>query len=101
MAMVKDIILDDGYDLTIKDGDFLIRESDEQHIILLINTFVGDWKLFPFCGVGIIRYLSSSGQQQTLRRAIEVQLQSDGYSKPEVVLKDNAIYYLDAKRVNV
>lgn len=97
---VKDIILDDDNDLVVKNGDFLVRESDEQHIVLIINTFVGDWKLFPFCGVGIIRYVSSSGQQQTLRRAIEVQLQADGFSKPNVVLKDNAIYYIDTERVN-
>lgn len=101
MAMVKDIILDDDNDTVIKNGDFLVRESDEQHIILIINLFVGDIKLFPFCGVGAIRYLSSSGQQQTLRRSIEVQLQADGYSKPDVILKNNSIYYVDAKRVNV
>jgi hypothetical protein len=101
MEAVKDIILDDDNDLIVKNGDFLVRESDEQHIVLIINTFVGDWKLFPFCGVGIIRYISSSGQQQTLRRSIEVQLQADGYDKPEVLLRDNAIYSINTKRVNV
>lgn len=98
--MVKDIILDDSNDLVINSsGDFDVKDSDQQHVILLINTFVGQWKQDPFVGVGIINYLASSGQQQTLKREITVQMIADGYQVNEIILKDNALYYIDANRV--
>lgn len=100
MATVKDIILNEENDLIINEtGDFLIKESDQQHIVLIINTFIGDWKNHPYCGVGIIRYLSASGQHQTLRRNISVQLEADGYNVNDVVLKGNQLYYVNAERV--
>ena len=98
--MVKDIILDDDNDLVINSlGDFDVKDSDQQHVVLLINTFIGQWKQFPYCGVGIIRYLNSSGQQQTLRRNITVQMIADGYKVNEIILKENSLYYIDAKRI--
>ncbi|MEO6901543.1 MAG: oxidase [Bacteroidia bacterium] len=96
---VKDIILDDDNDLEIQNGDFVISLSDQQHVVLILNTTVGEWKLSPLTGVGIQKYISSSGQQQTLKRSIEVQLQADGYEKPDVILKGNEVYYLSSKRV--
>lgn len=98
--MVKDIILDNDNDLTINsDGDFMVADSDQQHIILLLNTSFGQWKEFPFCGLGIIRYLNSSGQQQTLRRAITVQLIADGYNVKDVTFRNGEIYNIDATRI--
>ena len=98
--MVKDIILEEDNDLSINsDGDFLVADSDQQHVILLLNTFFGQWKEFPFCGLGIIRYLNSSGQQQTLRRAITVQLIADGYDVKDVTFKSGELYNIDATRI--
>ena len=98
--MVKDIILDDSNDLVINSlGDFDVKDSDQQHVVLIINTFLGHWKQSPFLGVGIIRYLNSSGQQQVLKRNITVQMIADGYSVREIILKDNELYYIDANRL--
>lgn len=98
--MVKDIILDDDNDLVINAlGDFDVKDSDQQHVVLLINTYLGQWKQFPFLGVGIIQYLNSSGQQQVLKRAITVQMIADGYAVRDIIIKDNALYYIDANRV--
>jgi hypothetical protein len=97
--MVKDIILDEDNDLTINSlGDFTINDSDQQHVILLINTSFGQWKQFPFCGLGIIRYLNGSGQQQSLRRAITVHLTADGYNVKDVVFRAGELYNIDAFR---
>ena len=75
-----------GNDLFIKDGDFAIAESDTQHIADTMNAFAGWWKEFPADGVGVFSYLGSSGQEQTLKRAIQIELKKDGYnvSNPEV-----------------
>jgi hypothetical protein len=102
MEMVKDIILDDLGDLSFENGDFKVAESDQQHCILLINTFAGNWKQSPLCGVGIIQYLASAGQGAALKRSINIQLKADGYTKIDVVLKENSSgkfeYYLTAER---
>jgi hypothetical protein len=101
--MVKDIILNDSGDLSFENGDFKIGDSDQQHVILLINTYAGAWKQNPTCGVGIMQYLCSSGQGATLRRSIEVQLKADGYNVGDVTLQENPNgyfdYSLDAERL--
>lgn len=68
-----------GNDLRIQNGDFIIGESDQQHIADTINAFPGWWKQFPADGVGVLRYLRSSGQQQKLCQEVKLQLQADGY----------------------
>lgn len=75
-----------GNDLLIIDGDFAIAESDTQHIADTLNSFAGWWKEFPSDGVGVFGFYSSAGQEQDLKRAIQIQLSSDGYtvSNPEV-----------------
>lgn len=78
MASNLDIALFQN-DLQIRDGDFIIAESDEQHVADTINAFPGWWKEFPADGVGIFAYLNSSGQEQALARSIKINLTSDGY----------------------
>lgn len=100
--MVKDIILDDLGDLEIKNGDFYLADSDQQHVILIINTQVGDWKQYPTLGVGIINYLASSGKSSELKRSISLQLTADGYKVNDVVLTQNGETYeysIDAYRI--
>lgn len=81
---VKDILLDDSNDLIIQNGDFKVGESDPQHIQLIIESYIGSWKQFPLLGVGISFYKNSSGQSLALKRSIAIQLETDGYDKPDV-----------------
>lgn len=101
--MLKDIILDenDGYDLSIKNGDFEVSESDAQHQILIINTWLGSWKQYPLQGVGILNYLKSSGQADNLKREISVKLISDGYKVNSIKINANDLteYTIDAERL--
>lgn len=78
MASNLDIALFQN-DLQIQDGDFVIGESDQQHVADTINAFPGWWKEFPADGVGVFAYLNSAGQEQTLARSIKINLTSDGY----------------------
>lgn len=84
MAINKDFELNEN-DLVIKDGDFVIAESDQQHIEDTINAFPGWWKENPADGVGVFQYVNSAGQEQTIRREIQIQLQSDNYQSSPVV----------------
>jgi len=76
----KDIELNSSLDLNISNGDFVVSESTQQEILLIVNTEVGSWKEFPLCGVGIDKYINSSGQQGKLKREISIQLEQDGLS---------------------
>jgi len=73
-------------DLLIINGDLAFGLSDVQHIQDTINAFPGWWKNYPADGVGVFQYLNSSGQEQTLKRALVINLQSDGYqvTNPQV-----------------
>lgn len=87
--MIQDITLDENLDLLIEDGDFVISDSIQQEILLLINTSVGSWKQSPLMGVGIQYYLRSAGQGQSLRRNINVNLEADGLISDEVIVNAN------------
>lgn len=73
-------------DIYITGGDFAVTESDTQHIADTINAFPGWWKENPQDGVGVYAYLGSPGQDQALKRSMQIQLTSDGYkvSNPTV-----------------
>jgi len=52
-------------------------------------------------GVGIQQYVSSSGQVDALKRAINIQLASDGYKVNDIIVRgqnESFEYYLDAIR---
>lgn len=80
-------------DLLCQNGDIAIAESDVQHIEDTINAFPGWWKNNPQDGVGIFQYVNSIGQEQVIKRAIQINLQSDGYSvsNPEVNVAGSTI----------
>lgn len=75
-----------GNDLLIQNGDLAISESDTQHIADTLNAFPGWWKENPADGVGVFAFFNSAGQEQTLKRNMQIQLSSDGYkvSNPQV-----------------
>lgn len=73
-------------DLYMVGGDIAISQSDVQHIDDTINAFPGWWKNNPPDGVGIFQYLNGINQEQTIKRSLMINLQSDGYvvSNPDV-----------------
>ena len=95
----KDIILTEN-DYKFNNGDFVISESDTQHIQDLIFENVGAYKQFPLVGIGIRNYLNSTGQKLILSRNIQIQLQADGYLVNDVKFNNNEIsdFTIDANR---
>lgn len=73
----QDIILKDD-DLDIKNGDFVIGESDLQHVHHIVRMPKSSWKQYPLTGVGEARFLNGP-LDGALRRDVQLQLQSDGY----------------------
>jgi hypothetical protein len=77
--MVRDITIDEDFEVKFLNGDFMVEDSDKNHIQLIIRTYLGAWKEFPLVGCGIDYYIASSGQESILKRNINVQLTADNY----------------------
>lgn len=95
---VKDIDLTDALDLKIANGDFVVSDSDQNHILLIIKSYLGAFKQFPLVGVGIDYFRSSNGQQSAIKRSISVQLEYDSYSNIETIVNKDNTFYITAKR---
>ena len=99
MANVKDIRIDEQFNLQISAGDFVVSESDQDHINIILNSFVGSYKEFPLVGFGLIAYQSSPVNQQVLARGITIQLNADGYQVNKVTVQPDYEIFIDAERV--
>lgn len=101
--MTKDILIDFiTQDLKFSNGDFAIGDSNEQHVVLIVNTNLGSWKQFPLCGVGVHNYLGSSNKVLSLKRLINLQLSQDGFTNINVSslnLGENFQYSINAERL--
>jgi hypothetical protein len=97
--MVNDIHLIDN-ELDFTGVDFVISDSDLQHQEDIISENTGAYKQFPTLGVGLIKYLNSSGSEGILRRSIQLNLQTDGYFVNEIKFSKNSIneFTVDAER---
>jgi hypothetical protein len=98
MAKARDIKLEDN-DLVIQNGDFVITDSDAQHVEDIIQAYVGHYKEFPLVGVGIDLYINSSGTQLELERLIRLQLEGDGYSVNNIIVENDGKITIDAERI--
>jgi|ERR1035437_20464 hypothetical protein len=99
ITYVQDIDLDDNFDLTIVNGDFLITESDQNHVISIINSYTGAWKEYPLVGVGLIQYLAGSVNSDVVKRAIQTQLITDGYNVQDIKVLKDFTYEINAIRI--
>lgn len=79
MELVKDFNLDDDFDLIIKNGDFKVDYSDQDHIMVILKSYIGSFKEYPLLGVGIDQYMASPFSSETIYTYIKQQLESDGY----------------------
>jgi hypothetical protein len=94
----KDFLIDTDNDLLFDNGDFSVGLSDSTHIQDIITSFTGYWKQFPLCGVGIISYLNSSGEQQRLKNEINIQLKNDGYKVNSISITEEGAVKLNTER---
>lgn len=85
-----------------RNGDFLLGESDHQHIQDIVESFPGWWKEFVLLGVGIQGYNGSSGKEQEIQTQIALMLRSDGYQvnavEPSYTPEGTLNMYVDAIR---
>jgi hypothetical protein len=90
MPVRYDIALNNN-DLLFANGDFVIAESDTQHIVDTLNSFAGWWKEYPLDGVGIMGWTKSPANVQEINRKIYIEIGGDGYkvNAPVVTLSSS------------
>lgn len=88
----QDILLTDENDLTITDGDFVIGDSDNQHVALIVEAVKGEIRSSPDLGFGILRYLKKTDQsKRDFLRNLKVELEKDGYDDVDIEFNDGKI----------
>ena len=81
---MKDFKRTDDLDIEIKNGDFVIDESDQQHIEDIFIAQKGEFKEFPQVGFGAINYLKTTISPYKFERDLRIQLEYDNYSNPTI-----------------
>jgi hypothetical protein len=76
---MQDIALNDNADILAVNGDWGVQYSDPNHIRDIVQSYVGNWKEYPTCGVGIFNFVGSNGQEAALTALVQAQLQQDGF----------------------
>lgn len=88
--MRQDILLDANKNVLMRNGDFVIGESDQQNIELILSTNPNDWKESPVVGAALIKSLGGD-INGFVKRNVTVQLEADGYVLEEINEKENGI----------
>jgi len=98
--MTTDILFNADGDIDCAYGDFVIGESDQQHVEDILASNKGDYKQSPLVGVGIINYLHgpiSGVRRERMRADMMLQLEADGVIKPMVDVTANGEITVNGK----
>ncbi len=91
---MRDILFND--DLEIKDGDFMVGESDNQHVKHILSASKGEYKASPELGVGIEKILNTEEPMEFLIEA-KKNLEYDGMKVKDISFTANGTINVDAK----
>jgi phage baseplate assembly protein W len=78
--MAQDILLDDNDNLRIENGDFVIGDSIDQEVSLILRINKGELKEDPVIGCDLIRLINSNTSEMELKQIVKLQLARDGKS---------------------
>ncbi len=87
---MKDIIIDNTGDLEISNGDFVISDSSEQSVKLLLISKPSDFKENPQIGCDLQNALKGK-ISRFLERNIIVQLEADGFKVETLDVNENGV----------
>ncbi len=96
--MRRDIILDENNDPVIEDGDFVVDESDLQHVNHLLKAVKTDYKQFPTTGCGLISFVKKKKNTKQTEHEITTQLRADGYLFGTITQNKKGYFNIDFDR---
>lgn len=76
--MAKDILLTNNLDVAIANGDFVIGESLDQEVQILLEMAQGELKEDPLLGADLFRMINANATPTDLKQVVKVQLARDG-----------------------
>lgn len=86
-------------DLEIRQGDFFVNDSDQQHIQHILKAKPGQFYQYPFVGLGVVDFRGASLNPQRLKQLIKIQLKADNYTPTVVDVSPDFIVNIDAERL--
>lgn len=87
--MREDILLDQDFDL-LEDGDEWVEgDSEDTDVELIMLANKGENREFPFVGFGANKKLKGKFDAVKIAREIEVELELDGFVKPQIIIGDS------------
>lgn len=89
--MIKDILLDDLFDLPFDSGDFVTGESTLQHQENLLIVSPGEVRSAPMSGVGLAGFLKEDSQRGDLLSKIKTEFEKDGMEVSKIGIEDGKI----------
>jgi len=93
----EDLLLDEAGDLLLgANGDYVMGESDMQHIEDILDAYPGEYRNAPLLGVYLQRGINGL-IDGSIRRDININLQSDNYKVKKVEITDTSLN-IDAER---
>lgn len=96
--MRNDILLGEDNEVIIVGGDFVIGQSDQQHVQHIVEAFKGEYKSNPLTGFGVLNYLKRDEKiESEFRRDLKIQLENDGYIDSEIDLSEG----FDKLKINI
>ena len=85
MSTHTDILIDaETKDLIIRDGDFVIGDSQDQEVELLLTMNPGELKEDPLLGAGLMRLVQSNANEWKLRQLASEHLARDGKTYEDI-----------------
>ena len=75
--MAKDWITDENGKFKVKNGDFVIDESEEQEIEYILKAVPGDFKEFPLLGADMEGKLASPMRTDEIERDVRLNMSID------------------------
>ena len=86
--MRKDILRDENGALafvtTASGSDFATGQSDQQHVMDILDLQPGELKEFPLAGFGAINYIKKTITADEFKRDLKLQLNYDGYNNATI-----------------
>lgn len=83
--MRNDILLTDD-DIVISNGDFVIADSNQQHVEHIVDAHPGEFKNHPLLGFAALLRLKKNPNPFLFKRDLKIQLEYDGYQSANIDL---------------
>ena len=98
---MKDIIFDTDGNVLVKNGDFVIEESKNQHAEHILVASKGSLLKDPTLGVGMNEKISGSYNQTELKHLIRNELAKDNLTATVLKIDSNYTIDLDVEFINL